>query len=176
MSVKRSSNRKYVKAAALFAAASFSVAALAGCGDKVDSNEQSTQQSATPVAADAIDPDSLIGNWQLVDGHSSAGEITPVPDSPVTLDIESTDKLSGRICNNYNGKLELTADADDPTMIFFNTGPMMQTRMACPDEAVTTVEDRYMEAINRVKKAQLEGSDLVLTGDDIELRFAPASN
>lgn len=124
---------------------------LAACGD------------ASPGTA-TDDTSSLDGDWMLtaasVDGDDldlSAGE--------VTLSVQG-DRWGGRsACNQYS--TTVTADGDSVTV-----GPTAGTEMACVGGAMD-LESSYLAALQRVTGAQRDGDMLTLSGDGVDLEFAP---
>lgn len=109
--------------------------------------------------------DTLEGSWVLSQASDSTGAFDLSTDgSAPTLEFDG-EKFSGKApCNNYFG----TITGGIGTISF---GEIGSTRMACTDDALTEIENRYLPALGEVTKAELSGGMLVLTGTDIELHF-----
>lgn len=107
----------------------------------------------------------LNGEWML-DGGSDAGKQIPiVPAARITLKIDATHVGGTAACNQYGGKLQASGST-------FTITDLFQTEMACLDDAVMASEAAYMAALAKVASAARDGNSLVLSGPQIELRFA----
>lgn len=115
--------------------------------------------------SDALD---LTGSWELVRGSTPTGDIELLEDSPVTLDVTGGGAASGvSACNSYAGQVDVDGDA-------VSFGEIASTLMACPDP-VMEVEAAYQSALRLVESGARTGSELVLTGPDVELAFTLVS-
>lgn len=126
------------------------IVGLTGCG--------ATGASPTPGSGDPQ------GSWQLVTLESTAGSVPLVDDHPVTLTLEGSSVGGRAACNEYGGRIEGTGDG-------IAIGELAWTAMACIPEAVMRVEAAYVEALGAVRTMRLDGDELVLEGDAVELRF-----
>ena len=103
-------------------------------------------------------------SWALTGGFDADGDLAPIDGSPVTLVVDG-DRVAGRAaCNQYFGPLTVTGDA-------WSVGLVGQTMMAC-DDATMELETRFLRALQTVDRAAEDGDALVLSGPDLELRFA----
>lgn len=138
------------------AVAALAVLALAGCA--------STGGDAAAGGGDA----SIAGDWSLVSGTDA--ESTFEVDGPtVTLTIgEKADQNAGGVsaCNTYGATI-----IGGPGTI--EVGQVFQTEMACEPDSVMELESRYLAALAASTTAEIEGSELVLTGEGTALRFEP---
>lgn len=128
------------------------VLALVACG------------SGTGAGAGGADVE---GEWQLRSGTTD-GTAIPQPDGPgATLDV-SGDRASGTaFCNHWFA----TVRADGPGFALEGIG---STEMACrPD--VMAAERAYLTALAAVDTATVDGEELVLTGEGVDLRFEPVT-
>ncbi|WP_029430089.1 META domain-containing protein [Blastococcus sp. URHD0036] len=128
---------------------------LAACGsDDVD-----------PAAATAGLPDlgqSLAAQqWLLDAGDSSVTGTT----GPVTLEIDGGTASGTAPCNTYRGPVALDGDSG------VRIGPLATTLMGC-EPAVMTAEREYLDALERVRTADVPDQDrLVLTADGVRLSY-----
>lgn len=129
--------------------------ALAGCGGS-DSGAVTTRPGA------GGSPD---GDWTLASGRGPHGALTLVDGRPVTLTVDGTTIGGSSACNSYGG----TATVDDAGG--FAVGQVASTEMACVEPEVTALESAYLAAFGAVRTARLDGDQLVLTGQGVELRY-----
>jgi heat shock protein HslJ len=102
--------------------------------------------------------------WQLMSGTVDGTALALVDGHPVTFRVENG-QIGGRsACNSYGG--DITVEDGVVTI-----GPGFMTEMWCADEGVMTLESAYHATLARVTRVALEGDELMLTGDDVELRF-----
>ncbi|MCC7359071.1 MAG: META domain-containing protein [Anaerolineales bacterium] len=92
-------------------------------------------------------------HWQLteINGQPAvAGDVTP------TLQFLPEDRLSGNGgCNGYGGAYTVNGSA-------LQFSEMMSTLMACADDALTTQESAYFQALGSVASYALSGDTLTL--------------
>jgi Heat shock protein len=86
-----------------------------------------------------------------------------VADSTVTLTI-TEGQLSGKACNNYRASVEVDGSS-------LTIGPVMSTKMACPEPGRTEQERRLFELLPRVTSFTVRGDRLTLTASDGALDF-----
>jgi heat shock protein HslJ len=115
-------------------------------------------------ASPTTDPGDPQGSWQLVALESTAGSVPLMDDHPVTLTLEGSSVGGRAACNEYGGRLEATGDG-------IAIGELAWTAMACMPDEVMAVEAAYVEALGAVRTMRLDGDELVLEGDAVELRF-----
>ncbi|MCU1508131.1 MAG: hypothetical protein JWQ12_396 [Glaciihabitans sp.] len=136
----------------LFASAVL-VAALAGCA------------SGTPAGPGT--PQSISGTWKLSTQTDATGELD-LADQAITLSI-SNKRGEGRApCNGYGFELDRTATGP----VVLTPGP--HTMMACAEQNLMDVENRYLAAIDKVDYADLKGHTLVLSGKGVTLTYSSA--
>jgi heat shock protein HslJ len=135
------------------------VVLLGACADSGNEAEPSASAPPGPGVAD-VEPQGL---WVLREGHGPSGEIEPVEGSDITLQIADDGVRGSGGCNTYGGGLAIEGDA-------FTTGGLAVTEIGCP-EPVAEPETRYVEALEAVDTAALDGKTLTLTGPDTELVF-----
>ena len=104
------------------------------------------------------------GSWQLVALESTAGSVPLLDDHPVTLTIEGSTVGGRAACNEYGGRIEPTGDG-------IAIGELAWTAMACMPDEVMRIEAAYTEALGAVRTIRMDGEELVLEGDALELRF-----
>lgn len=130
----------------------------AGCaigGDTTAPRPATT--STAPGLADRL----AAGEWVLDAGESS---IDVGADMTATLNVEGGSVSGLGPCNSFRGAISVDgADVD--------ISELAQTAMAC-DEALTTAQDDYLEALGAVRTGAVDDSRLSLTGnDDLRLEF-----
>jgi heat shock protein HslJ len=111
----------------------------------------------------AVQPYQLAGLWELASGTGPDGQLSVPPGWKVTLAFEE-DRISGQACNLYSGTYRLGAGG----AIGFSS--MGMTEMAC-EEPMMSLEAAYHAALSAVDQAAVSGSNLTLSGDDVELIF-----
>ncbi|MGY1617716.1 META domain-containing protein [Geodermatophilus sp. SYSU D00691] len=105
----------------------------------------------------------VLGSWELVSG-SAGGAPLPRPAGVVATLVFGDGELSGRsFCNHFSGTYRL----DDGALTVEGLGG---TEMGC-DPDVMAAETAFVSALGSVDRAALEGSELVLTGTGVALRF-----
>lgn len=121
-----------------------------------------TSAPSEPPAA--LDPE---GPWQLtawsINGLPLEPELTD--DARITLVVEGSNISGQSACNHYFGAFTL---ADGRVTL----GGLGGTEMACA-EPIMALETSYLARLAQVDAARKDGEDLVLTGPQLELRFAP---
>lgn len=85
------------------------------------------------------------GVWQLSGyNNGTGGFTTPVPGTLVTAEFDTEGFVTGSAgCNSYRGRYEL-ADGE------ISLGPVMSTKMGCPDEKIKEQESRYLKILEEV--------------------------
>ena len=107
----------------------------------------------------------VAGEWELVSG-TSAGAPLPQPEGGrATLTFDGDGAGGQSFCNHYSSTYTLDGDA----LRFDGIGG---TEMACEPE-IMAAETAYVTALAAVTRIARDGDDLLLTGDDVELRFSP---
>jgi heat shock protein HslJ len=137
---------------------------VAACGDDETVGSEGPGEPADAGDGDvAVDPfgDST---WELTSGTVGGEDLVLVDGSPVTLTVTDGQASGRSACNNYFG--ELVVDGSSVTPGMFGS-----TEMACMEEGVMELEAAYLGAMQTVTGVAVEGEELVLTGDDVELRF-----
>lgn len=119
------------------------------------------QGSGAPPGA-AAPVGNVDGEWRLTEGRSPSGAI-PVP-SKVTLTIKGAEISGTAACNGYSGNATIEGTS-------FTTAGVGRTEMGCPGKRMVA-EDRYAEALTAANTIMRNGDRLVLTGPDVDLRFA----
>lgn len=108
----------------------------------------------------------LDGEWRLQAGTNQGAAIPIAAAHPITLKIDGTQVGGTAACNQYGGKLAINGTTIKISELF-------QTEMACLDGGdVMASEAAYLAALPRVDTAARDGDSLVLSGPDVELRFA----
>ena len=105
----------------------------------------------------------VAGDWELVSGTAAGGPL-PQPDGGrATLTFDGTEAGGQSFCNHYFSTYSLDGDA----LRFEGIGG---TEMACEPEMMAA-ETAFVTALGAVTTIARDGDDLLLTGDDVELRF-----
>ena len=110
-------------------------------------------------------PANIDGDWRLTAGTNQGQPIPIVAGSKVTLSIDGTQVGGTAACNSFGGKVEIHGSSIVLSELF-------QTEMACLDDRLMASEAAYMAALSLVTTAAGTGDTLVLTGPQVELRFA----
>lgn len=124
--------------------------ALAACG----------QSSATPDPGDG-DPQ---GDWQLVEGSVNGEPVPLLEDHRITLTLEGSRVGGTSACNSYGGVIVVEGGR-------LRIEDLVQTEMACLDEAAMTAEGIYLNGLSAAESIALDGDQLLIRGPGVELRF-----
>jgi heat shock protein HslJ len=107
-------------------------------------------------------------SWILTEITNAAGSRAPVAGSEVTLDFGADGRATGNAtCNRYMGPFTQAGNA-------VGFGPMASTMMACMQDGWSEQEFAYLQALEAITTAQIDGDTLILSGADVELRFTQA--
>jgi heat shock protein HslJ len=106
----------------------------------------------------------ITGEWELAEGTADGAAL---PSSGATLQLGNGEAGGVSFCNQYFGTYRLTGAA----IVFEGLGG---TEMACEPD-VMVAERAYLYALGTVDTAAVGADDLVLSGDDVRLRFTPVA-
>ncbi len=151
----------------LLAAFVLVLAACSGAGTATPSGGSvSPSPSSPPSAPPSVAPSGPIdpsGGWLLVGGTAGGRPIPMVPGADITFEVDGS-TVSGRsACNQYFGEFVVENGV-------VRLGGLGGTEMGC-DEPVMASELAYMQALAQVTAARMDGEQLVLLGEGVELRF-----
>jgi heat shock protein HslJ len=126
---------------------------------------------AVPLAACA-DPgeeaaaDPTTESWVLEAGTLDGADIPIVEGFPITLIFDEPEGTAGgkSACNQWFGSYTLSGNE-------LTFGDIGQTMMACVDEGVMESEDAFTTALGLVEIFTLEGNELNLSGEGVDLLF-----
>ena len=98
------------------------------------------------------------GEWKLFSMGSLDNQLPFVTGREATFMLDSkSGKVAGTTgCNRYNGNVEL--DLEQQTLTF---GPLMTTRMACPDD-LSQQEHDFLAILNEVTHFEITAGKLLL--------------
>ncbi len=102
--------------------------------------------------------------WELKSGTVDGEDLIPVDDHPITLTITGDTASGTAACNGYFGTVSISG-----TEISFSG--LGATEMACSPEQVMVAEQRYLDALPRVRAFSSTEGLLTLTGEGVELVF-----
>jgi heat shock protein HslJ len=122
--------------------------ALAACG---------SEANAGSVGAE--------GEWQLRSGTADGAALPQPPGTRATLEFAGGEARGTAFCNLWFA----TVRVDGTALSLDGIG---QTERGCPME-VMAADSAYLGALAAVEEMGVEGEELVLTGDGVELRFEP---
>lgn len=120
-----------------------------------------TTQTPTPAALPAAE---LRGTRWLP--HRLAGQpVTPAADKELYLQLHTADEQAEGLagCNRFRGSFEL------PVVGQLRFGPLLATKMACPD---LPTETSFMNALNATRTYQISGDTLRLYGQPADAALA----
>lgn len=107
---------------------------------------------------------SLDAEWLLQAGTNQGQAILIPAGSKITLKIDGDQAGGSAACNLYGGTIQVSGSS-------IAISALSMTEMAC-QEPVMASESAYLAALPRATTAERDGNSLVLTGPDVELRFA----
>lgn len=148
-----------------FHAALKTVVSVRFAGDTV---EMLDGDGAVALLLAPVPPLDLTGTSWVLGGLIDGSTISaPVADSTVTLSFEA-EALSGKACNTFRGSYTLDGDS-------IEIGPLMSTRMACLDEALTAQENLVLELLPAATMASVSHGVLeLMAADGRGLQFVKA--
>lgn len=105
-------------------------------------------------------------SWVLED----VGGVPVVQRGRATLEFAESGRASGNgSCNRFSGTATIAGDS-------LSFGPLMSTKMACVEDALTNQETRYLASLGSAQRYAIAGDTLRIYGaGGGELRFARAS-
>jgi heat shock protein HslJ len=103
------------------------------------------------------------GSWQLTSGRTAAGGIPILADRPITLTVEGSSIGGTAACNSYGGRLAGSAGR-------IRVEELGMTAMGCEADVMAS-EAAYTSALSSISQIGRDGAELVLLGQDVELRF-----
>lgn len=112
----------------------------------------------------AAGPD-VEGQWHLRSGTADGTALPQPPGTRATLDLAGDEARGTAFCNHWFATVRLDGAA-------FSLDGIGRTEMGCEPD-VMAAEDAYLTALAAVGTAAVDGEELVLTGDGVELRFGP---
>ncbi len=119
---------------------------------------------ANPDEEGASDP--TANSWVLQAGTLDGADIPLVADHPITLTFNVDEGTIGgtSACNQYFGAYELSGN----TLTFDGLG---STMMACDPPEIMDSEAAYLDALMQVEIFTMEGDELNLSGEAVDLLF-----
>ena len=106
----------------------------------------------------------LDGEWLLQAGTNQGQAVPVVAGTKITLRIDGSQAGGSAACNLYGGTIQVNGTAVE-------ISALSMTEMAC-QENVMASESAYLAALPRVTTAERSGDSLVLSGPQVELRYA----
>lgn len=105
--------------------------------------------------------------WVMTSCTSDNVTLQAVEDVEVTLFLNSTTGYLGGIagCNSYGAPYNISSE--NLTL----SAPIMQTLMACADEAVNEQESEYLQALQVAESWVIENDTLTITGVNMTIEF-----
>ncbi len=108
--------------------------------------------------------ESFDGNWLLTSATDAQGAWVDGADDATVVTIED-DHISGQICNNWGGDIEITGS----TVV---VSSLYSTKMACDKPGgIMDREMRFLDDLSLVTSIELVDGQLRLTGDAVTLEF-----
>jgi heat shock protein HslJ len=119
---------------------------------------------ADPGEEGASDP--TTNAWVLEAGTLDGSDIPIVEGHPITLIFDEPEGTAGgkSACNQWFGGYTLSGNE----LTFTDVGGTM---MACTDEGVMDSEAAFLDAMSQVELFTMEGDELNLTGEAVDLLF-----
>ena len=121
--------------------------------------------AACGAARVGTEASSMDGAWQLESGTLDGAPVPIEPGHRITFVAAGSGFSGTAACNGYGGLFAVEAWA-------LSVEQLNITEMLCHPTEVMASEAAYIFAIQRVDLAAVDGDVLVLTGPEVELRFA----
>lgn len=105
-------------------------------------------------------------SWVL----EEVGEVPAIQRGRATLEFAESGGASGNgSCNRFSGTATIAGDS-------LSFGPLMSTKMACVEEALTNQETRYLASLGSAQRFAITGDTLrIYVAGGGELRFTRAT-
>lgn len=116
----------------------------------------------TPGGGSAVD---VVGEWEFVAGTAGGAPLPQPAGARATLTLDGEQAGGTSFCNHYSSGYSVSGN----TIEFAGLGG---TEMGC-EPAIMDAETRYLGALGAVDTVAVDGEDLLLTGETVELRFRP---
>jgi heat shock protein HslJ len=119
-----------------------------------------TAQANSPAANTSVDT-TLLGkyHWQLIEATDNHGKRIDTlyvrADKPLQLDFMQNRVSVGNSCNSLIGNYSVDGGR-------LKVGPMAQTMMACPDQALTDLDEAISQRLQGNSKLSIRNSDEAL--------------
>jgi heat shock protein HslJ len=137
--------------------------ALVACSQAPSSSTSAAQPAtvtaqATPPAANTSVDTTLLGkyHWQLIEAKDSRGKRIDTlfvrADKPLQLDFMQNRVSVGNSCNSLIGNYSVDGGR-------LKLGPMSQTMMACPDKALTDLDEAISQRLQGNPKLSIQNGD-----------------
>jgi heat shock protein HslJ len=113
------------------------------------------------------------GDWLLVAGAGVGSGLEPLPDRPITLQIDEEAAQGESGCNGYYLPLII----EQAAWQYDESRPATSTELMCLDDAgepfteLMNLETRYLRLLREVTDYMVSGDELTLSGPDVELRY-----
>lgn len=119
------------------------------------------------VTASAVDAYGRLANEDFV-GHrfilTAVNGAAPSSEKEIYFQVDENSMISGKICNVFRGHFEIMYDR-------IHMKDAVSSRMACPDAALTNLENRFLALMERGMVMIPDGDRLTLRRDDLSLVF-----
>jgi heat shock protein HslJ len=106
----------------------------------------------------------LVGDWLLIGGTTGSQRVVMSGAEPITIEIDRSSLRGRGPCNIFGAPLDV--DGTD-----IEVGSIEASEALCADDVMAR-EGAYLGAIGRATTARLEEGLLILTGPQVELRYA----
>ena len=127
--------------------------------------------AAALLATGCADPGTassdVLGDWHLAGGSVDGGPLPQPAGRSATLTLGPEEVSGASFCNHYSSTYRL----DGTTLAIDGLGG---TAMGCEPDAMAA-ETAYLDALGRARTATMDGEDLLLSSDGVELRFTPVA-
>lgn len=113
------------------------------------------------------------GDWLLVTGSGVGSGLEPLPDRPITLQVDEEAAQGESGCNGYYFPLIV----EQAAWRYEESRPATSTELMCLDDTgepfteLMNLETRYLRLLREVTGYTLSGDELALTGPGFELRY-----
>ncbi|SOD93981.1 META domain-containing protein [Blastococcus haudaquaticus] len=109
----------------------------------------------------------VVGEWEFAGGTADGADLPRPAGARATLDLTGEEARGTAFCNHWFSSYRL----DGSSFVLDGIG---STEMGCEPD-VMTAESAFLAALGDVDSAAVDGGDLLLTGNGVELRFTPVA-
>lgn len=147
--------------------------AIAVATEALESADPVVKVFLETVRRGLVAPELPYGDWLFIAGGGAGSGLAPLPDRPITMQVDEEVAQGDSGCNVYSFPLLVAGGA----WRYDESRPATTTELMClgdADDPFTELMDRevlYLRLLREVTAYLVDGDELILSGPDLELRY-----